>query len=43
MKLSNGGTCGLRVLSDVAVHQSEEPVPPAEKDYELGIRTTKAL
>jgi hypothetical protein len=43
MKLCTRVRHGMRTPLDLAVHQGEEPVLLAEKDYELGIRTTKAL
>ena len=43
MKLSTKGRYGIRVLLDLAVHQSEESVLLAERDYKLCTRTSKAL
>ena len=43
MKLSTKGSYGIMALLDLAVHQSEESVLLAEKDYKLCIRTSEAL
>jgi len=43
MKLSIKRRYVMKALLDLTIHQGEAPVLLAEKDYELGIRTTKAL
>jgi hypothetical protein len=43
MKRSIKRRYAMKALLNLTIHQGEEPVLPAEKDHELGIRTRKAL